>query len=41
MKMRGMVLAVCALLLVQACERKGGTPPRPVTSALERAGQAS
>lgn len=41
MRMSGAVLALCALLLVQACERKGGTPPRPVTSALHSVAQVA
>ncbi|WP_343650571.1 lipoprotein [Herbaspirillum sp.] len=34
MRTGAMVLALCAVLLLQACGRKGGNPPRPVTSGL-------
>ncbi|WP_280868023.1 hypothetical protein [Herbaspirillum sp. LeCh32-8] len=34
MRMITLVVTVSLALLVAACERKGGNPPKPVTSAL-------
>ncbi|KAF1045072.1 MAG: hypothetical protein GAK35_01526 [Herbaspirillum frisingense] len=36
MKISALAVAVSLTLLLQACERKGGNPPKPVTSVLER-----
>ncbi|BEV15004.1 hypothetical protein HBDW_17920 [Herbaspirillum sp. DW155] len=35
MRTNALILLMSALLLLQACERKGGNPPKPVTSALQ------
>lgn len=37
MKMTALAVAVTIVLALGACERKGGNPPKPVTSALEPA----
>lgn len=35
MRTNALILLVSALLLLQACDHKGGNPPRPVTSAAQ------
>lgn len=33
MRMRTLAVAIAMMLFLSACERKGGSPPKPVTSA--------
>lgn len=39
MRTNALAVMVSALLLLQACERQGGNPPKPVAAVLQQVAQ--